>query len=199
MVKNLLHALLSLPVMYDWMQRGFGLHKKKELLRTLLAFDKRPGTVVDVGGGTGLYKDLWPPQLSYVCLDSDMEKLRGFRAKYPRGWTVCGDAGQMCLPSDSVDTVFCSSMSHHVPEGPALERLIQEMTRVIKPGGVLCFLDAVWIPESRLNRLLWSIDRGEHPHTARALQDLIGRYARIETTRTFSIYYDYVLLIARKP
>jgi hypothetical protein len=59
-------------------------------------------------------------------------------------------------------------------------------------------MDAVWIPESRLNRFLWSLDRGEHPHTARVLETLIGKYSTIEDRETFSIYYDYVLFIARK-
>jgi ubiquinone/menaquinone biosynthesis C-methylase UbiE len=199
MLRDLLHALLSVPVMYDLMQRGFGLHKKKALLRTLLPFAGRhPATVVDVGGGTGLYKDLWPANFTYVCADSDMEKLRGFSSKYPSGRAVCADAAQLSLRSASVDTVFCSSMSHHVEEGAVLEGMMQEMTRVIKPGGLLVFLDAVSIPEKRLNRLLWRLDRGEHPHTARRLQELIAQHVRIETTRMFSIYYDYVLFIARK-
>ena len=88
-------------------------------------------------------------------------------------------------------------MSHHIQE-ELLERVIQEMARVIKPGGLLVFIDAVWIPERRLNRFLWSLDRGEHPHTAQVLEKLIGKYSQIETFEKFSIYYDYVLFIARK-
>lgn len=199
MPKRLLHAILSVPVMYDCMQWCFGLNQKKAKLRKLLSLDGRAEIVVDVGGGTGLYKDLWPAHFQYVCLDADMEKLRGFTDKYPRGQKVQSDAAALGLRSNSVDNAFCSSMSHHIPEGPALERMIEEMARVIKPGGLLIFIDAVSIPESRLNRFLWRLDRGEHPHTAQVLETLIGRYSTIETRQTFSIYYDYVLLIARKP
>ena len=197
MLKRSLQAIMSVPVMYDGMQRFFGVNKKKRILRKLLAFDGRREIVVDVGGGTGLYKDLWPAHFTYVCLDADPEKLRGYTDKYPQGQKICSDAGQLGLRSSSVDSVFCSSMSHHIQE-ELLEKVIQEMARVIKPGGLLVFIDAVWIPERRLNRFLWSLDRGEHPHTAQVLEKLIGKYSQIETFEKFSIYYDYVLFIARK-
>jgi ubiquinone/menaquinone biosynthesis C-methylase UbiE len=197
MLKALLHRILSLPVMYDCMQRAFGVSRKKQVFRRLLTFHARREIVVDVGGGTGLYKDLWPPHFTYICLDSDTQKLRGFADKYPDEPRICSDARQLCLKSDSVDNVFCSSMSHHV-EGHLLERIIGEMARVIKPGGLLVFIDAVSIPESRLNRFLWSLDRGEHPHAARTLETLIAKYASIEVRETLSIYYDYVLFVARK-
>jgi ubiquinone/menaquinone biosynthesis C-methylase UbiE len=197
LLKALLHRIMSRPAMYDCMQRAFGVDKKKQVFRRLLTFHDRSEIVVDVGGGTGLYKDLWPAHFTYICLDSDTQKLRGFADKYPGGPKICSDAGQLCLRSDSVDNVFCSSMSHHV-ERHLLERIVREMARVIKPGGLLVFIDAVWIPESRLNRFLWSLDPGEHPHAAGTLETLIAKYATIEIRETLSIYYDYVLFVARK-
>src|SRR3989338_317599 len=196
MIKTILQKIMALPVMYDWMQNFFGLQKKKRILREIVPFDKG-AVVLDVGGGTGLYRDFWPAGYKYICLDFDLVKLSGFKRKNPNGDAVCADAAELSLKSDSVNYVFCSSLSHHIPED-SLEKMISEMFRVMKSGGRLIFMDGVLISESRFNRFFWSLDRGEHPHTYSVLEKLIGRYFTVEASRKFSIYYDYILISAQK-
>lgn len=196
-MKNLLHKIMSLPVMYDAMQYFFGVNKKKKLLRNLIKFSEKPEIVLDIGGGTGIYKDIWPEKFHYICLDYDLQKLYGYTEKYPDGLKVCSDATRLCFKSNAVDYVFCSSMSHHIRED-LLDSMLHEMQRVLRPGGSLIFIDAVSIPESRLNRFLWSLDRGEYPHTSEVLTQMIGKYFQIQKADKFSIYYDYVLFKAIK-
>ena len=197
MIKSLLHRIMALPIFYDSMQAFFGLHKKKKILQKIIKFEDGHQVVLDVGGGTGLYKDVWPSEYRYICLDSDPVKLLGFSQKYPSDYKVCADATQIALKSASVDYVFCSSMSHHIHEN-LLEKIIGDMNRVIKKNGTLVFIDAVNIPKSRLNRFLWSLDRGEYPHTYGLLQDIIGKYFNIRRIEKFSIFYDYILIVATK-
>ena len=197
MIKTALQKIMALPVMYDWMQNFFGLQKKKRILRDILKFNNDACVVLDVVGGTGLYQDFWPADYKYICLDFDIVKLSGFKGKNPEGYALCADAAQLSLKSNSVEYVFCSSLSHHISED-LLEKMISEMSRVVKPGDTLIFIDAVLISKSRLNRFLWSLDRGEHPHTYSVLENLIHKYFIIETSRKFSIYYDYILIIAKK-
>jgi SAM-dependent methyltransferase len=47
---------------------------------------------------------------------------------------VCGDAAAIPIASSSVDTVLCTEVLEHVPDPNAVMR---EMSRVLKPGGVL--------------------------------------------------------------
>jgi len=197
MLKNILHKIMSLPVMYDLLQTVFGVNKKKRMLRQLLSLSAGRKIVLDIGGGTGIYKNLWPADFQYVCLDYDLQKLDGFRGKYPQGQGVCSDASKLGFKPQSVDYVFCSSMSHHIPHG-LLEAMVAEMSRVLKPDGQLVFIDAVSIPESALNRFLWRLDRGEYPHSSQMLESLIEKYFKIKTVKTFSIYYDYILVLAGK-
>jgi ubiquinone/menaquinone biosynthesis C-methylase UbiE len=197
MIIEVLHKIMALPFMYDAMQTFFGVNRKKRMLRRILNFSDAPKIVLDIGGGTGLYKDLWPENYRYICLDFDLQKLSGFAAKYPDGLEVCSDAALLGVKSNSVDYVFCSSMSHHISED-LLEKIVQEMARVLKSDGRLVFIDAVSIPEKRLNRFLWNLDRGEHPHTYLVLESLIGKYFKMQKVEKFSIYYDYILVIGNK-
>ena len=186
---------MAMPWMYNFMQICFGANRKKQILRQLLQFDQQFHIVLDIGGGTGLYQDFWPKNYQYICLDNDPIKLGG--CKGSDGYSLCADAGQLPFKTNSVDYVFCSSMSHHIPED-SLEKIISEMHRVIQPSGTLIFMDAVSIPESRLNRFLWRLDRGEYPHSYETLEKMIGKYFNINILKRFSIYYDYLLVIALK-
>lgn len=197
MIKSLLHRILALPVFYDLMQAFFGVNRKKRILKKVIEFKNGSRIVLDVGGGTGLYKDLWPKDYRYICLDYDPVKLSGFSQKYPNDFKLCSDATRMGLKSASVDYVFCSSMSHHIHED-MLEKIFCDMHRALKQDGLLVFVDAVNIPEKKLNQFLWKLDRGEYPHTYDQLQGLIGKYFKVQNVQKFSIYYDYILIVARK-
>ena len=197
MIRKILQQIMSLPFMYNLLQTFFGVQRKKKIIRAYLSPNTASPAVLDVGGGTGLYQDIWPGKAKYICLDNDLVKLNGYVPHNGVGYKVCGDAVQLPFNTDTVDYVFSSSMSHHVPE-QFLDKMLCDMARVLKPDGELVFIDAVSIPDSRLNRFLWSLDRGEYPHTRQSLEDIINKYFHIKHLKTFSIYYDYLLVVAKK-
>jgi SAM-dependent methyltransferase len=135
----------SLPL-YDPLVKLLG---GDRVLRTLLdQAGLRPGTrVLDVGCGTGtldvmtkrLYSDV-----DVVGVDPDLKALARARRKaqraavsiqFDRGF---GDA--LPYPDGSFDRVFSSFMFHHVPSEQK-PRMLEEIRRVLKPGGSLHMLD----------------------------------------------------------
>jgi ubiquinone/menaquinone biosynthesis C-methylase UbiE len=197
MLKKLLHKLLAFPLMYNLLQTFFGVQKKKQILRNALIFNIPSPIIVDVGGGTGLYADIWPKNSKYICLDNDLIKLKGYQPNHSSEYKLCGDATQIPLNTNTADYLFSSSMSHHIPED-LLEKMMSDLSRVLKPTGSLIFIDAILIPKSHLNNFLWSLDRGEFPHTSQSLEDIISKYFHITLIKKFSIYYDYIMIIAKK-
>lgn len=113
------------------------------------ALGSSPGSLLDVGGGTGNYAAAlayrgWAP----TVVDHSPEMLVAAAAK---GLTVVvvGDAAELPVPDASVDAVTLVSMLHHVPDPVAA---LAEARRVVRPGGVVALvafarehLDVHWV------------------------------------------------------
>jgi ubiquinone/menaquinone biosynthesis C-methylase UbiE len=54
-----------------------------------------------------------------------------------------GDATQIPWPDDSFDSVGCFTMLHHVPTVALQNRVLSEIHRVLRPGGMLVASDSV--------------------------------------------------------
>ncbi len=196
---KILHDIVSHPLVYDSVQILAGvrfvhnrLYKQIEHLNL-----KNKSIVFDIGGGTGISKDLWPDSSQYICLDNDIVKLKGYLNKYPSGVVLLGDATQIPARTNSADVVLCTLMSHHIPIDLLL-KLFQESVRILKPEGRIFFIDAVWNPKRLAGRLLWSLDRGSYPHSAETLYKFISNHCQVIHWERFAIYHEYVLGIATK-
>jgi len=180
------------PRLYDRVQRLFGLELTRRRLRPLLA-DTGGRLVLDVGAGTGLAVPVLPMSARYVWLDNDPDKLRGARDTHraPRG--ILGDATRLGLRDLSIDVVLCFAMSHHLGDAQ-LEAMLAELARVVRER--LVFLDAVVVPGSPRSRLMWAIDRGQHPRTLPALRAALERRFTIDTIEQYTVYHRYLLCTA---
>lgn len=165
---------------------------RKEFARLPLA-----GSALDVGGGTGLLRPLLPPVWKYTCVDIDLQKLEGFRKKFPADSAVQGSA--TCLPfsDESFDLAVLCSVSHHLADAEIAVALA-EIFRVLKPEGRLLFHDALLMPGRLRSRILWSLDRGSNPRTTQQLRDLVGRHFDVERELLYSIHHSYVCWTLRK-
>jgi ubiquinone/menaquinone biosynthesis C-methylase UbiE len=135
----------SLPL-YDPLVKLLG---GDRVLRTLLdQAELRPGMrVVDVGCGTGTLAVMAKRRYSdvdVVGVDPDLKALARAKRKaqrtavsiqFDRGF---GDA--LPYPDGAFDRVFSSFMFHHVPSEQK-PRMLEEIRRVLKPGGSLHMVD----------------------------------------------------------
>jgi ubiquinone/menaquinone biosynthesis C-methylase UbiE len=189
--------LAAHPWIYDRIQIMAGREKVLEkMLRQTTGLSAQ--TVVDVGGGTGQWRRLWPVRIRYICLDIEMPKLQGFRYKVPAGLAVLSDASQMPIATRSVDVVVCVAVLHHLTD-TMLELVFDEALRVLKADGHFILLDAVFNLNLWSGRVLWRLDRGSNPRTAEDLRQHMESRFKIIHWEKFAIYHEYVFGIGMRP
>jgi ubiquinone/menaquinone biosynthesis C-methylase UbiE len=188
---GLLHRLAAQPLIYNCLQNLAG---QKVNLNKLSSHTKTlpPCTVVDVGGGTGVAGNLWPPGSRYICLDIEMPKLERFRSRNPNGFALLSDATRMSIAAESVDAVLCMCFTHHLSD-EMVDRTVTEVLRVLRVGGTFILLDAVHDDQRWISRILWKLDRGSYPHSAETLRGKFTANFRVIHWEQYSIYHEYVL------
>ena len=100
------------------------------------------GVVADVGTGTGFVAaGLAPTAAKVYGFDASPAMLAVARrnlAAFANVELREAPGDRLPLPEAALDGVFANMYLHHAPHPPAA---IQEMARVLKPGGVLCLTD----------------------------------------------------------
>lgn len=100
-----------------------------------------PGKMLDVGCGTGYLMDLAKRKGFKVRgIDASHGMLRKAKEKYPSlsGEIILSSADALPFPSDEFDLVVASGALCHIP---AIEKAADEMSRVLKPGGIIRIID----------------------------------------------------------
>ena len=157
----------------------------------MLSTIRTDGRILDNGCGAGLLLDRIDPR-RVVGLDLSSEMLK--RAAQKTDQLVLGNSEKLPLESQSFDAVFCRSLLHHLPQ-PA--QAIQEMHRILRPGGEVVAVDTNRSLLSWAPRIL--AKRGEHfseQHKNFGSSELVSLFSScfdVETVRFFG-YAGYPLL-----
>jgi SAM-dependent methyltransferase len=189
---DILHRVVAQPVVYDAVQAMAGASELNRRLAARIGSLPPRALIVDVGGGTGLPRSMLPDDSTYVCLDPDPVKLRGFMGKHRPGYAVCGDAAALPLPDGTVDLAVCKDVGHHLTD-PQLALLFRECNRVLRLGARMIFIDAALAADRLRSRALWRYDRGSHPRSHDAMKQAMESEFQITEWETFAIIHRYVL------
>lgn len=107
--------------------------------------------VLEVGPGYGATTDVLAgsvPKLTAVEIDEELAAMLTERfAAHANVSVLRGDATQMDLPDGRFSGAVSFTMLHHVPTAALQDRLLAEMTRVLRPGGVLVAGDSLARPD----------------------------------------------------
>lgn len=103
--------------------------------------------VLEIGPGPGITTDLLRTRVAALtCVEIDP----AFAASLQRrtaGQNVTvlhQDATAMALADETFDTAFSFTMLHHVPSIALQDRLLAEVARVLRPGGIFAGTDSVY-------------------------------------------------------
>lgn len=115
--------------------------RTQELIRRHIAL--APATVLDVGGGAGVYA-FWLAELGYEVHLIDAVPLHIEQAQTIQQTATnrlasanVGDARQLMQADNSVDAVLMLGPLYHLTERADRVKALREAYRVLKPGGVL--------------------------------------------------------------
>jgi ubiquinone/menaquinone biosynthesis C-methylase UbiE len=126
---------------WDRMRKQFFSDAVREKALAVAAAE-RGRLAADIGAGTGyITEGLLAKGLQVIAVDQSEEMLAAMRHKFGhRAGIECrlGAAEQLPLDDAAVDYAFANMYLHHVGDPPAA---IQEMVRILKPGGRLVITD----------------------------------------------------------
>ena len=112
--------------------------------------------VVEVGPGPGITTDLLRTRVEHLtCVEID-RALADTLARRMAGTNVsvvCEDATAMTLPDAAFDSAVSFTMLHHVGSAELQDRLLCEVHRVLRPGGLFAGTDSLPSPLFRLMHL----------------------------------------------
>ncbi len=168
------------PEHFDWQTSGaFVAERERALVRS--AFLPLGRRILDVGCGEGatLHHLGAPP--GAVGIDLFEDKLAFARTRLPGCSFVAGSAYELPFPDASFDQAIVRDVVHHL-EQP--ERMIDEVCRVLAPGGRIDVLEPCrYNPLIFLHAVTRPAERGELRSTGPFLEGLVGRRFRVVATR----------------
>ena len=125
----------------------------ERVLLPWVAAGRRLGDLVlEVGAGPGLVTDALRARvrrLVAVELDGGLAAALGRRLAGSGVAVVQADATVLPFAGGRFSAVACFTMLHHVPTVAAQDRLLAELCRVLRPGGLLAGTDGMDTPERR--------------------------------------------------
>ena len=119
-------------------------HVREHYLRKRVAFIRARlsrGRILDVGCGTGMLgAALRQAGLDVVGIDESMGMLGECRQRQAI-LCVRGSSARLPFGSDSMDAAICIATLHHIENPEQVQATVQEMLRVVKPGGWILLWD----------------------------------------------------------
>jgi ubiquinone/menaquinone biosynthesis C-methylase UbiE len=101
--------------------------------------------VLEVGPGPGLTTDLLctsVPRITAIEIDPHLAKALRQRTRGQGVEVVTGDAASMPFQAARFSAVVSFTMLHHIPSPELQDRLLAEVRRVLRPGGVFAGSDS---------------------------------------------------------
>lgn len=109
-------------------------------LEPLAAYAKSGDTILDLGCGNGRLIQLFEKyslDITYIGQDQSEALISHAKNRFPVGQFLTGSMTQIDLPDKVVDVVYAIASFHHLPDQETRKQCLQEIMRVLKPGGAL--------------------------------------------------------------
>ena len=141
-------------------------HRTGEDLETLAEWCRGAGTTVDVATGAGHTAGAVAAVgvETVVAVDSSPEMVETAVDAFDVAGLV-GDAERLPIATNGVDAVTCRIAAHHFPDP---EAFVDEVARVLRPGGTVAFEDNVAPDDPDVDAVLDRLERLRDPTHVRS-------------------------------
>lgn len=110
------------------------IERRKEILRSL-RLGKKDSIILDLGCGTGIYRDAFEAPHNIIGMDYSLSALQSYSNKYRDSALVNADANFIPLKDGTVDIAVIFGLVHHLYD--RIDILFPEIRRVLKIGGAV--------------------------------------------------------------
>jgi SAM-dependent methyltransferase len=118
---------------------------RREVLPWIEAAGDLGDDVLEIGPGPGLSTDLLRERVARVTaveVDSALAAALQERLAKTNVEVLCGDGASTGLPSGRFSAATAFSVLHHVPSPEHQDRILAEICRLLRPGGILVGIDS---------------------------------------------------------
>ncbi len=102
---------------------------------------KKHQQILDIGCGSGREYPLIQKldlNLHYTGVDISTAQLAEAKKRFPEGHFVEGNMLELPFPDHQYDVAVLAASLHHLPTHAARLKALEEASRVLKPGGIVC-------------------------------------------------------------
>jgi len=111
-------------------------------LRPLKKYAKDAQTVVDIGCGNGrLYQLFSHVDINYIGIDFSENLVTIARERFPQARFFVSNMIKTSLQDSIADVIYCIAAFQHLPSKEMRIQALQEMRRVLKPGGTIVMMN----------------------------------------------------------
>jgi SAM-dependent methyltransferase len=123
---------------------------------------------------------------SYVGIDLSPSYIKSARRRYGDRFVVGDAAARLPEGGAPYDMVLVNSLLHHLDDD-AVMRVLDSVTELLAPGGLVHILDLELPGEGGIARFLAVNDRGNHVRAREHWLALLGSVLRIETFQPYPL------------
>lgn len=200
-----LHAVLSHPRIYDFLQNILGAKRSRNKLIRDHIRPRAGDRILDIGCGTGELFSQLPEGLHYVGFDLSEPYITAARQRHQHARFECMDVADYQVTDTDVqgaDLVLAIGILHHLDDDRA-RALMRTAKGALKPGGRFISLDGTYVEgQSAIAHALISRDRGKSIRTPDAYRALAEAEfeavnARVREDMLYVPYTHYIMECVR--
>lgn len=112
-------------------------------LEPFLDYTSSGDKVLDLGCGNGrLFSVLKEKGIDYIGVDNSEGLIAEAKKKFPKTRFEIQDLLNLSFSENTFDKIYCIATLHHIPSNELRLKALEEMKRVLRPGGILIL--TVW-------------------------------------------------------